>query len=369
MGKFDPPLNVLYVNGGIMDMGGISSYMMNYYRHINKNKIHIDFVVHGNEQGIFDEEIKDSGSFIYNVPVKSKDYLGNINALKKIFNTKKYPIVHSHLDAGSYHVLKVAKSCGIPVRIAHSHNTDFLATNSIKQIINRYYRAQLKNVANYTMACSDMAGKWLFGENSTYQVIKNAIDIRKFVYSEKSRFQIRRKLNIDEDKIVIGHVGRFDKQKNHMFLLKLFAKLVRYKTDFCLVLIGDGNLRSLIENEIEKLHISDYVYLIGYTREIEKYYSAFDLFVMPSLFEGLGIAAIEAQTNGLPCILADTLPAEAVVSSVAVRIPLQEQIWLQTILKTQKVRQNNISSIIQAGYDIETEAQYLEDIYFNLVKR
>ncbi len=360
----DQKIHIIYINGGIMDLGGISSYMMNYFRYIDHNKFQIDFIVHGDETGVYDEEIEENGSHIYRIPVKSKNYLKNKKELKKIFLENKYAIVHSHLDAGNYHILKIAKQCGIENRIAHSHNTEVLTNNKLKYYVNQFYRRHIHKVANICMACSQLAGGWLFGNDKKYIVIKNAIELKRFTFSEINRKHIRKKHNISDDYILIGHVGRFDKQKNHEFLIRVFSKLLVHNSKYRLMLVGDGVLREKTEQQVIKLGIEDKVVFVGYNQNIESYYSAFDIFVLPSLFEGLGIVAIEAQANGIPCILADSVPDEAVVAQNVEKISIDsENQWIEGILKCCMERQNNYSVLVSAGYDISVEVEKLQNLY------
>lgn len=367
--KRDEKIRVLYINGGIMDLGGISSYMMNYFRHIDRNLVEIDFVVHGYEKGVHDNELCAAGATIYHIPVKSQDYKGNCKALMEIFTEGNYQIVHSHLDAGSYHILKIAKKCGVKIRVAHSHNTDFLTNSCLGRIINKWFKKQLPTVANYKFACSSLAKEWLFGTTSDCEIVKNAIDLRKYQFSEQDRKSFRKELGIEEDDIVLGHIGRFDYQKNHLFLLKVFSELVKKSAKYKLLLIGDGFLRKQIEEMISMYQLESRVILAGYVKDAEKYYNAFDMFLLPSLFEGLGIVAIEAQANGLPCVLADTVPEEAKVGANVFKSPLIESEWVQAIQQCPIRRSDNIEALITAGYDIGIEAKKLEKRYQTMCER
>lgn len=360
-------IRILYVNGGILDLGGISSYMINYFRHIDKSVCHIDFAVHGNKKGVYDDEIENAGSVIYHLPIKSCDYFGNVRALKKILQEGNYDIIHSHLDAGSYHILKIAKQCGVPIRIAHSHNTDFLTSSKLKLFINEYYRKNLRKVATDFMACSSEAGKWLFGEKSNFTVVRNAIELDKYKFSAKSREKIRKQLGLEEKCIVLGHVGRFDTQKNHSFLIDFFAQLIKKNQNYRLICVGDGHLRNKIESKAKELGVYDYICFVGYTENVECFYSAFDIFVFPSLFEGLGIVAVEAQCAGLPCILSDAVPKEAVVMNSVKRVSLNEKEWCNAIEEISVERIATKHHCFESkGYDIQAESNKLQLLYSSL---
>lgn len=274
-------IKILYVNGNIMKRGGIESYMMNYYRHFDHNKIQIDFVVLGFQKGAYDDEIESLGGKIYNIPQKSKNYLGYLKGLNKIFVTGEYRIVHSHLDAMSMTVLKQAKKFNVPIRIAHSHNTQHLTRNLIKLLINERAREKIKNYATHLFACSEPAGIWLYGnkafEEGRVSIIKNAIDIDKFTFNKEKRKELRKEFELCEDDFVIGHVGRFEYQKNHKFLLETFAGVVKLIPNAKLILVGDGDLREKIENKIFKLNIQNNVILSGTREDVNNLYNLFDV--------------------------------------------------------------------------------------------
>jgi len=367
-------IKILYINGNIMKRGGIESYMMNYYRHLDHNKIQIDFVVLGFEKGVYDDEIQALGGKIYHIPKKSKNYLGYIKELREIFSTGKYKIVHSHLDAMSMTVLKQAKKCNVPIRIAHSHNTQHLTNNFIKVQINEYARKRIRNYATHLFACSEAAGRWLFGNEAVdkgkVNIIKNAIDINKFIFNEEKRKEFRKELNINESEFVIGHVGRFDYQKNHEFLLDVFANVLKTIPNAKLVLVGDGDLRKEIENKISFLNIKDNVIILGVREDVNNLYNLFDLFVLPSHFEGLGIVAIEAQANGVQCIVSDVVPEEAKVTDKIKFLSLNNtDLWTKTIVDFSNMkisRKIDKKHIADLGYDINVEAKKLQEMYISL---
>lgn len=370
------PIRVLYVNGGIMDRGGISAYMMNYYRHIDRSKVQIDFVIHGFEKGVNDDEIRSTGGQIYNVPVKSRDYFGNTKALKKIFNSGIYKIIHSHMDAMSIVPLKVAKDCGVPIRIAHSHNTQHLTKNKIKFMFNEYARKNIKKYATNLYACSEDAGRWLYGNKAfndrKVTLINNAIELDNFAFSLQKRNIIREQLGLKEN-FVIGHIGRFDYQKNHMFLLEIFKATLGKKPDAKLLLIGDGHLREQIKERIEQLGIKKSVVMLGLRDDVNDLLNAFDLLLLPSLFEGLGIVLIEAQTNGLRCIVSHGVPQAVNITNLVSHKSLDETAihWADQINQLEdnsNERESYLSQMSEGGYGINIEAPKLMNLYISLIK-
>lgn len=369
------PHRILYVNGGTMQRGGIESFMMAYYRNIDRKKVQIDFIVHGYDKGVYDEEILSLGGKIYNIPIKSKNILGNILKLRSIFKNNDYKLVHSHLDAMSTLVLKVAKECGIPIRIAHSHNINHLTNNRIKYIINEQSRKKINYYATDLFACSVPAGKWLFGDNQmdsgNVKIIKNAIEIEPYKYNEKIRDEIRKKLSIS-DELVLGHVGRFDYQKNHDFLIDVFYGFQQVHSNSILVLIGDGVLKDEIQDKITRLKINDKVRILGSRNDVNNLLNIFDVFLLPSKFEGLGISLIEAQANGLKCITSTNTPKEVNISQDLKFLGTDKndiKLWIEEILKLKNyIRSDNTEKLINAGYDIKNESVKLQKIYLDLLE-
>lgn len=363
---------ILYVNGGLMDLGGISSYMINYAKYLYKEDIFVDFVVHGDGQGLRDKELEKIGSVIYHVPIKSIDYFGNIKALRKIFNSKRYNIVHSHMDAGNMVVLREAKKCGIPIRISHSHNTQHITSNKIKIIFNNYAKKKIEKYATHLFACSNDAGRWLYGkkcvEDGKVAIIHNAIELDKFFYNEKMRYKIRDKLNLN-DLFVIGHVGRFDYQKNHRFILELFFYFKKKVPNSKLLLIGDGTIKDNIEKMAKEKGIFKDIIFLGAKSNIEDYYNAMDIFIFPSLFEGLGIALIEAQANGLKCIASDSIPNEANLTGNIKFLSLSISIeyWVNEMIGlTNNLDRNKKILEYMEDYDIRIQSKMLSDLYRRL---
>lgn len=358
-------MRVLYINGGTMDMGGISSYMMNYYRQFDKSIIQVDFVCHG-KGGVHDKEIEQMGGVVYHIPTKRENLLGNILSLTSIMKSGKYKIVHAHMDGMNGLVLKRAKKCGIGTRISHSHNTEHLTTNCIKRWIHEYSRKKIGQYATECWACSKDAGKWLYGEDSSFKVIPNAIDAKKYLFNEKKRKEVREKLQLN-DKFVIGHIGRFEHQKNHSFLLTVFEKVVRNKEEAVLVLVGDGDLRQSIEKQICELGIEKNVILLGRRNDVDELINAFDVFAFPSLYEGLGIVAVEAQANGLHCICSKNVPSEVDITNNVSFLDLKsESDWVEALGQTRERKNNVYSEMCNAGYEIENSAISLQKKYTDL---
>lgn len=282
--EMDKPIRILHVLQR-MEAGGIQALLMNIYRKIDRSKVQFDFFVEYLDKEFYDEEIEMLGGKIYyNNVRKDKNVIKFEQNLSLVLQKEQYKIIHVHTYSIGYFVLKVAKKCGVPVRIVHSHNNETIHDSKyyLKVLMQKLYPIY----ATDYMACSEDAGKYLF-KNRKFNILRNAIDVKKFIYNKKNRENIRAELNIKE-KFVIGHVGRLHEQKNHKFLLEIFAHIKEKKSNAVLLLAGEGPLRKKISDEVELLGLSDSVIFLGNRKDINVLYQAFDVFILPSLFEGLG---------------------------------------------------------------------------------
>lgn len=362
------PIRILYLNGGVMDMGGISSYMMNYYRHFDKTKIQIDFIVHG-QGGVFDNEIKELGGRVFHVPTKRENYLENKKQIFKIMQKGKYHIVHSHMDGMNGPILRMAKKCGVPIRISHSHNTSHLTNSRIKILIHEHARKIIPQYATELWACSNAAGKWLYGNNK-FRVVPNAIEVEKYKYDDDFRGVLRHKYNLD-GKYVIGHIGKFEYQKNHEFLIRMFSKIADHNEEMMLMLIGDGSLKNEIQNLVSELGLTTQVLFLGKRNDVSKLLNIFDVFVLTSRFEGLPVVAVEAQANGLSCVCADTITKEINITGNITFFNLEDdlELWRESVCKRKSRDLLATDKITKGGYNIACEALKLQDMYIKLVRR
>jgi len=360
----DKPIRVLHVLR-YMNIGGAETFIMNLYRSINKNEIQFDFLVH--ESGMYDKEIEKLGGRIYIVPyITDIGQFKYCRTLKSFFNShKEYKIIHSHLSQVSGLILECAKKCNIPIRIAHSHSSNYS-----NNILIRFYKEYLgkkifKNATDF-FACSDLAAKWLFKNKSNESIIiKNCISIEKFMYNKKFNNNIRKALHINLDTFVVGHVGRFNKVKNHEFLIDIFYEIQKRKENSILVLCGAGELKLEIENKVNQLNIKDKVIFTGIRQDVNKIYSAFNIMIFPSIFEGLPLTLIEAQINGLKVFCSDTISNQVNVSNEVKFISLDTTCneWSNIILNSNLERRDYINKIIEAGYDSREVALKLQEFY------
>lgn len=364
------PLRILHVVVN-MNRGGAETLIMNLYRNMDRTKIQFDFLTC--KAGAFDKEIIEMGGKVHRIPyVTEAGHNGFIRAWKHFLKTNQaYRIVHSHMDKMSGFVLKAAREVNVPVRIAHSHNTESeggFASRTYKW----YAGNQVKANATHFYACSHAAAKWLFREKHQQAfILKNGIEPDEFQFSQHTRDTIRNKLKLDKDTLVIGHVGRFSPQKNHLFLLDVFAALIKRVPNSYLLLTGGGPLKPKIVERIKELKLEEKVKLLGIRDDIPILLQAFDRFIFPSLHEGLPVTLIEAQGAGLPCIISDTITKE-----VDMGIGLVKQLsladkksWIESIIKPKKDKQSRIiahDALSLQGYDIRKTAALTQTSYLSL---
>lgn len=362
-------IKILYVNGGSMDRGGVSTFMMNVYEKMHSEKIQIDFLVHTLSKGVRDEDILNLGGKIFRVPARGKNPLKNYRQIKQIMLDGNYDVVHAHADAGNSTILAIAKECDIPIRISHCHNTNYTNKSLLKKFLNEQLKKQIPRYATHLWACSEKAGEWLYG-NHSFEVIPNAIDVQKFIYSPQLSKDLRKELNL-ENKFVIGHVGRFDYQKNHDFLLKVFAEVINEREDAHLVLIGKGELKEAIKKQANQLGILDKISFLGESSNVNKLINVFDVGVFPSLFEGFSIAMVEMQVNGLPLVVSDNVPNEINLTDNIRFLSLDETIkyWCKTILETKGRDNGAVDKIIAKGYNLSDMVNKLTKTYERIVDK
>lgn len=357
------PIRILHIVQK-MEAGGTQAFLMNLYRNIDRDKIQFDFLVEYEEKEFYDDEIISLGGKIYytnfrktlNV-IKFKKTLSNI--LKE---HPEYKIVHIHATAIGKICTDVAKKCGVKTIIAHTHN------NSAVKDWKYYPKILLRKL--YTkgptdfFACSEDAGRYTF-KNKKFTVVYNAIDIDKFLFKQEIREEFRKEFNI-EDKFVIGNIGRLHEQKNQSFLIDVFYEIQKRKDNAILLIVGKGPLENELKEKVSNLGINDKVYFLGNRKDIERIYQGMDVFVLPSLFEGLGIVAIEAQVSGLPVIASTGVAKEANITDNIQNIDLSESIdvWVEAICKTKVKNRKNIENIVRKSrFNIENNAKFLQEFY------
>jgi len=365
-------IRVLHMLDGL-DRGGIETMLINLYRHIDRDQVQFDFLLTNPHHCEYEDEVIALGGRIYRAPrfsfLRPDKY---IRAVDCFFATHpEYRIVHSHSTAKSAIPLSIAKKYGVPVRIAHAHINQ--GGQWWREMLQSIMKLRLNHVCTHRFACSTDAAEWLFGAQniSNTRIIINAIELDKYQYNKLTRTKMRSQLGIPEQTFVCGHIGRFTEQKNHIFLLDIFAAIHRVKPDAKLILIGKGPLEQDIKAKIAALHLNNDVIMTGEIDNVQDYLQVMDAFVFPSLFEGLGMVLIEAQAAGLPCYTSlDKVPAAAAVTKDLVRfLPLENNadLWAKTILDTiPKQRISHIREVRAAGYDVIETAKQIQHFYLNV---
>lgn len=356
------PIRVLHVVTH-MNRGGLETMLMNYYRNIDRSQLQFDFLVHREKRADYDGEIESLGGRIYRLPPLnpfSPHYRSRLQQF--FFDHPEYKIVHSHIDCMSAIPLKAAKKAGVPVRIAHSHNSN--QDRDAKYILKLLYKYRIPKYATKLMACSQAAGRWMFGGRE-FEVLNNAIDASSYQFDQKIRDKQRKALGIDLDSFVVGHVGRFSPQKNHDFLIDVFAELVK-KREATLLLVGDGDLRDHIYKKACQSCIEKRIIFTGVRDDVDKLLQSMDVFVFPSLNEGLPLTVVEAQAAGLPCFISDGVPIECKKTDLVHQIPLMvgEKAWASAIMGAAETqRRDTYDEIKLSGYDIIENARKLQHFY------
>lgn len=362
----DGRIKVVHVLGSV-NKGGVESIVFNYSKAL-KNFVEPTFICFDDSTAIPKDFIKDIGGHYFVVPhVK---HLHKFNkAFKKILQENKYDIIHSHINTLSVFPLRVAKKCKYSIRIAHSHSQsskkEYLR-NFIKSILKKFS----KKYATYYIACGEVAGRYQFGnkafDKGEVHLLRNAIDIDRFAFDKKRREEIRKELGVNENQILVGSIGRLCQTKNQTYILKMAEQLPEHK----FILIGAGELKEELENYISVHNIKN-VILYGTTENPSYFYNAFDVFVLPSLYEGVPVTGVEAQANGVYCLFSDTVPIESNCSNYCKFVPIGDQNlskWIEE-LKISRIHENHYKEVTEAGFNINDASKKLLDIYHSLLEK
>lgn len=358
------PKRVLQVVA-IMNNGGAENMIMNYYRAIDRNKIQFDFLVHYSDKGFFDDEIRSLGGSIYcAIPIRPWTYYNYLKFLDDFFSFHNdYIAVHAHIQEQCGIVLKYAAKYGIKICISNSH----IASHSIDlkypfRILGKYFTCK------YTtdrLACGRDAGRFLYN-NENFVVLKNAIKVENFVFNAVKRNQLRKAWGLSDDLLVVGHIGRFNPQKNHSFLIDIFKEIHIKKTNSILVLIGDGYLRNSIVQKVKRLGLIRDVKFLGIVSNVCDILQCFDVLLFPSLYEGLPVSIIEAQASGLQCVLSDSIDRETDVTGNCSFLSLKQSPseWADLTLNVaNRAREDTSEEIQKAGYDVTKNISWLTELY------
>lgn len=385
------PIRILHVLGSTQ-LGGAESRIMDLYRHIDKNRVQFDFLVHTGAEGHFDKEIYELGGRIFRVPrFRLYNYFSYKKAMKDFFKEhQEFKAVQGHMTSSAAIYLPVAKKAGIPITIAHARSAG--VDKGLKGILTRLLRKNLWKKTDYMFTCSKLAGISVFGKKAVEEgktiFIPNAIDCVKFAYDEQKREKIRQELSLT-DQYVIGHVGRFHYAKNHEYLIRIFAALcepekqdqrkgktengpeasetaVKQKKDYALILLGEGSGMEQAKALAKELGVEKKVHFLGNHSNVYDYYQAMDYFVYPSRYEGLPGTVVEAQSAGLCCVMSDTICDEVVVTELVTTMSIEDspEKWAEYIKSTQDYeRTNHLQQVQEAGFDVNTQTEIMTEFY------
>ncbi len=368
------PIRILHIVSDINISGGVMGIIMNLYRHIDKRKVQFDFMYFEkwDIEKTYENEILNMGGCVYCTPRPTK-LIKFMKYLEKFFvnNAYKYNAIHLHEVYLNMFIAPSAHRYGIHKIISHSHTTQY-SDKILNSIRNRILCLPLKKTTNVHFACSKVAGEFLYGkkliEQKKVYIINNAVECDKYRYNKTVRRQVRSELGIG-DKCAIGHIGRFSEQKNHNLLIDIFSEIKKINNDSILVLVGEGPLFESIKMKITKLKLDDDVILLGQRNDVERILQGIDVFVLPSLYEGLPVIGVEAQASGLPCFMADTITKEVDINDVqyfSLNEDLKELANKIVEYYYKFVRKDVINKVKLLGFDIHIEASKVEEFYVRL---
>ena len=368
----DTPVRVLHIFSG-MNRGGAETMMMNLYRKMDRTKVQFDFLTHRNDPCAYDEEILTLGGRLFYVPsIGSTNPITFVKQVKRVIHEKgPFAAVHAHTDFQSGFIALAARLAGVPVRICHSHSTSWRGRSSRLAGMQLFvFRRMITANATALCACGEEAGRFLFGKEKDVHLLPNGIDLDLFAGGRADTESEKRKRGIAGGRLAIGHIGRFTEEKNHQFLLRLAADMKERGIGFQLILAGDGPLRTDMEKLAEKLGLDDDVRFIGVEERVHDLLKTLDVFVMPSLYEGLPVTLVEAQASGVPCVISDGITEEAdaglgLVSRLSLKEPPEQ--WASAILRAAETPVPDKARIKETlgrlGYDAGENAGAIMKLY------
>lgn len=362
MTLIDKKLKVMHFVSGFKN-GGVEQVVLNYTSLLNKNYNIEESVIY---QHMADPEklrlSRQIGNRMYQIPFKKTHPIKNLYATYNLIKKQKPDIVHAHMNLVNFFPLMVAKFLGVPVRISHSH----IARDNVNSKLVPFLKKLNMFFATDLMACGEAAGKYMYG-NKNFTILYNAIDQSRYQFNKEYRKEIRQRYNIDKNTIILGSIGRNVKQKNQKFLIDIFANYLKINSNSLLMLIGNGLLSDDLDEYIRQKSCTDKVIRIKQVLSTEKYYSAFDVFLLPSLYEGLPVVAIEAQESGVTTLLSKNIDPTVMFTNNVKLLPVNMGVkcWLQDIRKSDRKR----SDIISDKYDINIQYKHLYSYYVNTLRK
>ena len=367
------PIRVLHVLG-TLNLGGAESRVMDLYRNMDRNQVQFDFLIHDAKPQHYEEEVKQLGGRVYRLPrFRGYNYISYRRAIRRFFKEHtEIKAVHGHMTSTASIYIPIAKKYGIPMTIAHARSAG--VDPGWKGKLTLFLRRKLAEKTEYCFTCSGLAGEAVFGtkamEEGRVQIIPNAIEVSKYELLPEIRNRLRKELQI-ENKLVLGHVGRFSFMKNHKFLLEVFSEVVKRQENSILLLLGEGECMEEIRSLAKEKKLEEKVLFLGNKRNVQDYYQVMDTFVFPSIFEGLPGTVMEAQAAGLPCLISENITGEVMVTSLVKRFSLEKTPaqWAEEILKNSEIKgergkeKTYLEEIRKAGFDVKRQAEEMVSFY------
>lgn len=367
------PIRILHVLG-CLDYGGAETMVMNWYRNVDRNKVQFDFIIHTTDKCDYTDEILKLGGKIYSISrFEFKNSIKYFKEWNQFFkNYPEYKIIHGHVRSTAAIYLKIAKKAGL-YTIVHSHSNS--SGKGIEGLIKNILQFPIRYIADYFFACSLSAGKWLFGKkicaSEHFEVLNNAINTELFKYNPEVRKQLKYKMGLN-NYFVIGNIGRFHPSKNHEFMLDVFSEICKKQNNVKMLLVGDGELFPQIKEKAKKMGINENIIFTGTREDTHDLLQVMDVFIFPSIYEGFGMALVEAQASGLQCVVADTIQKEALITNLIKIVSLKnsKREWADIILsyKNKCRHQYTQSEIVKAGFDIKNISKKMETFYLEKIK-
>lgn len=352
-----------------MNRGGAETMVMNYYRNIDRSKVQFDFMVHRQARCAYDDEIEALGGRIYRMPpIRPWTAVAYRKIVRRFYlEHPEYNVIHSHMSELGYYDFLEAEKLGIQVRICHAHSRPY--EMDLKAFVRWYYKKRMISHITHMFMCGQEAGVWLFGKENCEKFIQmnNAVDAKLYAFDQDKRSHMRSILGL-QDSLVIGHVGRFNPPKNHSFIIDVFEKIREFEPTAKLLLVGNdsGNLGDKIHEKVHTHGLDESVIFLGVRSDVPDLMQAMDVFLFPSLFEGLSVASVEAQASGLPTLISDGVPIECKKTELVEVLPLSAgaDVWADKLLQMARYqRKNTYEQIKAAGFDVVENAQKLQQFY------
>ena len=357
-------IKILYT-GYSSNMGGIERFLVNVCKNLDKNKFEIYMLGFDDKKLYFQEKLEQMGIRFLSITSRTKNYQQYVKDLKKIYCENNFDIIHFNImNFSCFERITLAKKYSKARLILHSHSASIQKVYRKTRFLDKVGRFFTRNIEYEKLACGEEAGKWLFGEKK-FLVLNNGIDVQAFQFNQNNRSELRNECNIKNEETVIGLIAKLEEQKNPRFLMDIFFEYQKLNSDSKLLLVGEGSLTKELEEKARILDIQDKVLFLGRRDDTEKIYSAMDIFVMPSWFEGFSIAIVEAQVNGLKCYTSTNVARESNVIGNVEFLSLDEtpKYWAQKIFEADNRRDEKAMEKIPDRFKIEETVKVLSRIY------